>query len=187
MPVILTLLTVLALPVKFAVPPFKLKLVPLMVSVPLAAVAFSPKVPVPVAQTLKAPKVKLWLANKVSVEFCVLFTTKSAATVKVPVALPELTVVTVTLLPFASALVIEVFRTVPFEVLFPDQTLLVFVTLVLFAELIVIFVGSINHSPFLPLLLPFTLPSIVSSWPEVSTKPPSPALLPIKILVLPPI
>ena len=59
LPVILTLLTVLALPVKFAVPPFKLKLVPLTVSVPLAAVAINPKVPVPEAQTLKAPKVKL--------------------------------------------------------------------------------------------------------------------------------
>ena len=150
------------LPLKFAVPPFKLKLVLLIVSVPLAAVALSPRVPVPVAQTFTPLKLKLLLANNVSVELLGLLTTRSAATVKLPPALPLLAVVTVTFVPVANASVIEVLRTL-LVVLAPSplHTLLALVTLALVSALMVISVGSINHSPFFPLLAPLTLPSIV--------------------------
>ena len=102
--------------------------------------------------------------------------------------MPLLTVVTVTLVPVARALMMEVLSTVPVVLVpAPAHALLVLVTLVLATALIVISVGSINHSLFFPLLAPLTLPSMVSIWPEVSTKPPSPALLPITIVELLPI
>ena len=108
-------------------------------------------------------------------------------TLILPPAVPLPAVVTVTFAPLFSAASIEALFTTALVALTVSPHTLLLLVAVLAAVLIVMLVGSISHSPARPALAASTRPSIVSVWPEVSTKPPSPALLPTRIVALPPI
>ena len=135
----------------------------------------------PVVEVMPTPPFKVidWLASSVRLAVPPAVLAMLLATVILPPPAPAPAVVTVTSVPALRAPSIDALFTMAVA---PEaaQLLLVLVA-VLAALLMVMSVGSINHSPLLPALWPCTVPSMVSVLPEVSTKPPSPCALPILI------